>query len=625
MKISTRLGMAVLVPVAVAVAVLGALAISYIEERGIQKTGNEVRLIRSSITQLNHEAFSYVLYHEERPKEQFVAESANLAQMVQSTRVRTAEQRQLLDNVRQNNVDMKDIFLRLVSNHEQVVAAGTDVSPGTEARLVDLLLSKSYEADSNSSQLRNLVDDGIRTSELRTICSVFLVLAIVTVPLTIVLVRTRRGITSSLARLSAGTRVVGGGDLGHKIEVVGNDELAGLSQAFNEMTGDLQTVTASKNDLEKEVESRKQAEDALRRSERRWATTLASIGDAVIATDALGRINFMNAAAEDITGWKTAEASGCAVSDVFRIVNESNRQPAESPAERVIREGMVVGLANHTVLIRKDGTEVPIDDSGAPIRDESGATMGVVLVFRNISERRRTEQLKDEFIGLVSHELKTPLTVITGALAVALSADIQEDDKRVLLVDAAWGAETMADIVDNLLELSRSQANRLALKEEPLNLAEIVSRMTEQSSKKSDKHRVVSDVSTGLPPVEADRIRIERILDNLIDNAIKYSPEGGEVTVSACRDGDNVRLSVKDEGVGIAAADREKLFQPFGRLETHVYGTAIQGVGLGLVVCQRLVEAHGGRIWVESEVGKGSTFFFTLPVSNPRPPRSSKK
>jgi len=184
------------------------------------------------------------------------------------------------------------------------------------------------------------------------------------------------------------------------------------------------------------------------------------------------------------------------------------------------------------------------------------------------------------------------------------------------LEDASWGAEMMSDIVDNLLELSRSQSNRLVLQQMPLNVGNTISKVIEQSSKKSQTHRLAAEVAAGLPFVKADQTRIERILDNLIDNAIKYSPEGGEVKVCAELLGDEVRISVSDQGIGILAADQEKLFEPFARLETPVSGRAIQGIGLGLVVCKRLVEAHGGRIWVESELGEGSTFYFTLPVKH---------
>ena len=237
------------------------------------------------------------------------------------------------------------------------------------------------------------------------------------------------------------------------------------------------------------------------------------------------------------------------------------------------------------------------------------------IYARDITERKRVEDIKDEFVGMVSHELKTPLTIVTGALASARLGGINAGDIGLLLDDAAWGAETMSDIVDNLLELSRSQQNRLVLNASTRELGGIVGSVVAHSSRKSAKHNLVVDIEPALPQVSVDRTRVERILDNLIDNAIKYSPGGGEVRISARQDGDHVAVCVKDEGIGISEGDVEKLFQPFSRLETPVAGSAIQGVGLGLVVCKRLVEAHGGSMWVISEPGKGSSFCFTLPLA----------
>ena len=157
------------------------------------------------------------------------------------------------------------------------------------------------------------------------------------------------------------------------------------------MTVDLKAVTASKSDLEREIVKRGRAEAALKESEQRWATTLASIGDAVIATDVAGRITFMNSVAEDMTGWRLEEASSMPATRIFNIINEQTRKEVESPVANVLRKGLVVGLANHTILVKKDGTEVPIDDSGAPIRGNDGNTTGVVLVFRDISERKQAE------------------------------------------------------------------------------------------------------------------------------------------------------------------------------------------------------------------------------------------
>src|SRR5208283_5432253 len=141
-----------------------------------------------------------------------------------------------------------------------------------------------------------------------------------------------------------------------------------------------------------DITNRKKAEEALRESEQRWATTLASIGDAVIATDTSGKIMFMNSEAEKLTGWKLHDATQKPIKTVFNIVNEQTRLAVENPTNTVLEKGIVVGLANHTVLIRKDCSEVPIDDSGAPIKDKDGKTTGVVLIFRDISERKKAEE-----------------------------------------------------------------------------------------------------------------------------------------------------------------------------------------------------------------------------------------
>jgi PAS domain S-box-containing protein len=266
-------------------------------------------------------------------------------------------------------------------------------------------------------------------------------------------------------------------------------------------------------------------------------------------------------------------------------------------------------------IVKSDGTECVLLWNSATIYDGKGRTpVATIAQGQDITERKKAEELKDEFIGMVSHELKTPLTVIIGALNVAAIEDIPEEEKKTLIKDASWGAETMADIVDNLLELSRSQSNRLVIQPSTLDIGQVINRLIEQSSKKSPAHHLTAKVAWDLPQIKADRTRVERILDNLIDNAIKYSPDGGGITVSAQSREKDILLSVSDHGLGISVIDSEKLFQPFARLEILTGGTAIQGIGLGLVVCRRLVEAHGGRIWVESEPGKGSTFFFTLPL-----------
>jgi PAS domain S-box-containing protein len=199
----------------------------------------------------------------------------------------------------------------------------------------------------------------------------------------------------SIAKLQEGTKIIGSGNLDYSIASKSDDEIGELSLSFNQMTANLRNVTASKTDLG-------QVQASLRESEQRWATTLASIGDAVIATDLSGNITFMNGEAEALTGWTLSEASRKLVKEVFNIVNEQTRLEVENPVEKVLKEGIVCGLANHTILIRKDHSEIPIDDSGAPIKDKDGKTSGVVLIFRDITERKKAE----EALNRVNQELE---------------------------------------------------------------------------------------------------------------------------------------------------------------------------------------------------------------------------
>ena len=438
--------MAVFVPIVVALVVGLTLFYSYRSVEIARTNGDIVRQIRSSITELNHLVFSYVAYREERPKQQFLAEYDSMIRLIASTRFQNQEQQRLLNDIRQDSQSIKDLFLKLVSNAELYRMEGNDkLFREIEERLEGQLLVRSRQADSNASLLRSLTDNDIRSALARAVVFIFFVLILTTFPLTVLLARTRRGITKSLTELRKGTEFIGAGNLDFIIEDEKNDEVGELARAFNQMTRDLKTVTASKADLEREIVERKKAEDSLRESEERWATTLASIGDAVIATDTDGRISFMNNVAEELTGWTLPEASTRLVAEVFNIINEHTRYQVENPVTKVLREGMIVSLANHTILVRKDGTEVPIDDSGAPIRDASGKTIGVVLVFRDITERKeavdKIRKARDELEHQV--EMRTnQLRRQAELLDLAHDAIILTDKDGVIVFWSTGAGET---------------------------------------------------------------------------------------------------------------------------------------------------------------------------------------
>ena len=226
---------------------------------------------------------------------------------------------------------------------------------------------------------------------------------------------------------------------------------------------------------------------------------------------------------------------------------------------------------------------------------------------------KKIDQLKDEFIGLVSHELRTPLTVILGALNTVMTEGdrLSSKDIKHLVGDAYYEAETLSDILANLLELARAQANRLRINEEIVNMREVIDIVVKQKRQQITPRQVIIECNKTIT-VNADRVRLQRILHNLLDNAVKYSSTGTKIEVFARQEDNAVLIGVKDKGIGIPMELQGKLFEPFQRLESQNH--KVTGTGLGLVVCRRLVEAHGGRIWVESQQGEGATFLFTLPM-----------
>ncbi len=265
-------------------------------------------------------------------------------------------------------------------------------------------------------------------------------------------------------------------------------------------------------------------------------------------------------------------------------------------------------------LHHRDGKIVLVWAWAVSHGDSDTDSIGTAVYLRDIAQRRKLDMLRDDFVGLIAHEIRSPLTVIRGAVNTVLGEwqRLPLEEMHQLLEDAALEAESLSNVTANLLELSRVQSNRLLLNVEPVNIQAVARDAVSQVGRQTDRHRFRLDVPDGLPSVHADQLRLERVMYNLVENAVKYSPRGGEIRVTARADAGNLTVSVTDHGLGISPPDRERLFEPFQRLDGS--SADISGLGLGLLVCRRLIEVHGGRIWVESEPEQGSTFFFTLPL-----------
>jgi PAS domain S-box-containing protein len=366
---------------------------------------------------------------------------------------------------------------------------------------------------------------------------------------------------------------------------------------------------------------RQRASEVLHAERERFRTTLTSIGDAVMVADAQGRVTLLNPVAEALTGWD-ADALGQPVEAVFRILNEATREPVENPVGKVLREGAVVGLGNHTVLIGRDGRERPIDDSGAPIRDGRGRVVGVVLVFRDITERRAVERRlhendrrKDEFLAMLAHELRNPLAPIRNA-AYTLTL-LGQPDERLRWVSGVIERQVglITRLVDDLLDVSRITSGKITLQRERVPVAAVIAQAVETArpAAESRHENLAVEVAADAGVVDGDSARLVQAVGNLLDNAIKYSEDGGQVRLTARADAQEVVIVVRDEGVGIDAELLPHVFDLFIQADRSLERRQ-GGLGIGLTLVRRLVEMHGGRVEVASGgAGRGSEFTIRLP------------
>ena len=516
--------------------------------------------------------------------------------------------------------------------------------------------------------------------------------------------------------------------------------------------GEVRGMVAHVND----VTQRKRAEDTVREQGELLRVTLASVGDGVVTTDLEGRVTSLNHVAESLTGWKSSEAAGRPLEDVFRIVNEDTRQPVENPAARALKEGVVVGLANHTVLLAKDGAERPIDDSAAPIKDEQGRVSGVVLIFRDVAERRRQENLlreserrfrtmadsapvmiwvtdptatctylnerwyeftgttakqglglgwldavhpddressgavflvanarreafrleyrlrrhdgayrwaidsgtprfgpggeflgyigsvididerktleeqlreradqlaeadrrKDDFLAVLSHELRNPLAPLRNGLQVMKLAGGSGEaaEQARAMMERQLGQ--MVHLVDDLLDVSRITRGKVDLRKGRVDLASVLHSAVETSGPLIEErgHDFALTVPADPLTVDADVTRLAQVFANLLNNAAKYTPDGGRITLVARREGGEAVVSVADTGVGIPEAMLPRVFEMFTQVDRSLE-KAQGGLGIGLTIVDRLVRMHGGTVEAKSGgPGKGSEFEVRLPV-----------
>jgi len=337
-----------------------------------------------------------------------------------------------------------------------------------------------------------------------------------------------------------------------------------------------------------------------------------SMGEGVYALDRAGQFTFVNPAGEELLGWTEAELLGKDAHEIIdmrsangvRIIPEDVPLQTLTPSDRSYRD-------DDAVLMRRDGSVFPAAFSAAPIVID-GAAIGAVVAFRDMSEVRRLQRSQEEYLALISHDLRAPLTAIMGRTQMLLRAltkqGLEREAHSAQIVFAS--SHRMNDMIEGLLDRSRLEAGQGALRQNPINLVQLATRIIDQTVLPGEHTKIQLEGVLELPVV-VDATQIERVLVNLLTNALKFSPPESPVRVRVYRDGKRALVSVADQGNGIDPQDLEHLFEKHYRARGH---SLVAGSGLGLYISRLIIEAHGGGIWGESELGVGSRFTFALPT-----------
>jgi PAS domain S-box-containing protein len=355
--------------------------------------------------------------------------------------------------------------------------------------------------------------------------------------------------------------------------------------------------------------------DMVVNEQRKTKLVLQSIADGVYTVDRELLINAFNPAAERITGWSEAEVRGRSCSAVFSDVGDGETSHQSSLIQRAMESGLPTASgANDPPVYSRDGGEIYISISVAPLYSQEGQLEGAVIAFRDVSSERELDRLKSDFVSMISHELRSPLANLGAAIELLLGLTQDQDDAQKTLDIARANERRLTRLVEDILSVSRIEAGQMSVSQEPVTLAPILRRVVRIAQAQTKQHRVVVQLPEAMPFVMADQSKVEIIVNNLVTNAVNYSPLGGRILVRVTEPADGaMTISVIDEGVGIPPDHLARVFDRFYRVDTSD-GRRVYGHGLGLYISKCLVELQGGRIWVQSQEGRGSCFSFTLPV-----------
>lgn len=377
-----------------------------------------------------------------------------------------------------------------------------------------------------------------------------------------------------------------------------------------------------------DVTEQHSAEEALHLATRQRELILQSVGEGIYGIDLEGKLTFINEAGASALGYTPEQLTG---SDIHAVIRHSQSDGTEyskatSPILQAMRRSEPIRMRDE-IFRRNDGTAFPVEYSASPILEE-GYLSGMVVAFQDISERRRLEMMKDEFISTVSHELRTPLTSLRASLGLIASGSLDKRPEKLhQMIEVAVGnCDRLIRLVNDILDFDSVKNGRLPLHRQPIDAVDILRRAADVAHYSAQQAHIRFKIEAPQKPkVFADEKRVMQVLNELVTNAIKFSPQNTTIRLVAqfaaqpqetsAGSEPEVCFIVEDQGRGIAPEKLERIFERFQQGDASD-SRALGGTGLGLALCRSIVEQHGGRMWAESEAGKGSKFLFTLPAAS---------
>jgi PAS domain S-box-containing protein len=512
----------------------------------------------------------------------------------------TVEESQLLESIGENY----EMYVQLTDSMYTILQMRNGRNAGTAFKL-SVLRPIAYQLKEKCFRLFEMNQDAMTSAETRikttateaTFTVIFV--SIIAVILSVVAsVRITRNVRTPAQKLTATVRKIAQGHLNQKIDVTTDDEIGELAAEFNKMTERLRAY--EELNIHQLISEKKKSE-----------TIVESIADPVILTDHEDHIILMNKAAGQMLGVTAEDINGRR----FQSVLDDERWAKRLSSVPIDRHGHA--QPDVLLAIERDGKKLYFRPRQTKILDQVNQVEGIVTLLQDVTRFKNLDEMKSEFLATVSHEFRTPLTSINMTLDILSRKVVGEvnDRQKELLVAAKDDCERLGKLVKELLDLSKLESGKHPVRADRVNIAALVEDSLKPLRLPFSEKRITLNtaIDSALPDVSGDRQQLSWVVTNLASNALRFTDEGGTVRIDAVVDSNHVRVSVSDTGKGIPPDAQETIFDKFVQVKDPLLTTP-GSVGLGLAIAREVVEAHGGRIWVESEEGKGTTFHFTVPI-----------